>query len=394
MRSSKKFQTYSTYLEWKEEQGVLSHEDATLVHSFMDEYASSRGIADSTGMVNAQYLTNLLVLVGKPAREMTHGDILAAVATVRRRYKPNSQAKFISGAKLFSEWLVSEGYNDRIQCEKVNSIKPPRRPLITVRKEEILSPDEMQQIIDACRTVRDKAVVATAYEAAMRAIEVVKLKWRDVEIDTNGAVLHTSEKTGEPRRIRITTYAPHLIIWKGQYRSMTGDEPEGNAPVFVNLKPAGPLSYQGYRKILYTAAKRANIKKRVHPHGLRHARITAMLESGISESSVKKVCWGKLTTPMLAVYEHISDEHLDKEVLQAAGIVPREKKEHAGPKAEICRCGTICGPGSRFCHVCGSGLTAGAVSSLRGMADDIDHDLSALQELIDHRVKLAMQNEQ
>ena len=363
------FTDHLTYINFKEKKGDIRPEDARIIRAYMNEYVSQRGISPTSAVMIAIYLLMLLKRFPGPLSEITHLDILDAIANARKEYKENSQRKFILNAKLLCEWLVKEGINKKINCDKVRIVKLPKKDLITKKKaSEILTPDEVRRIIEATRSSRDRAVIAVLYEAALRSIEVIRLTWNDLDFDDSGIVVSTREKTGIARRIRIVTFTEYVSQWRNDYKGIYGKEPEGSAPVFINIRGnPGPISYQALNKILFTSAKRAGVTdKHIHLHALRHARITHMLESGISETSVKKMAWGKTNTPMIAVYEHVSDEHVDNEVLEAAGLKKKDREKDRTLEAVACpSCATICPPGSGYCPKCGQPLTRQTIKSLK-----------------------------
>lgn len=364
-----KYSDYQTYLDFKEKKGDLRAEDIRIVRAYMNEYVSQRGSSPNTALVNTQYIALLLERLPAPLSEITHLDILDAISRIRRDYRENSQRKFILNAKMLCEWMVKEGINSRINCEKVHLVKLPKKDLVTKKKAtEILTPDEVRRIIGATRSSRDRAAISVLYEAALRSIEVTRLTWNDLGFDDTGIVVSTREKTGISRRIRMVTFTEYVSQWRNDYQGITGHAPEGPVPVFINIRgKPGAMSYQALKKVLVTAAERAGITgKHVHLHGLRHARITHMLESGVSETSVKKMAWGKTSTPMIAVYEHVSDEHVDNEVLEAAGLKKKDREKDRTLEAVACpSCATICPPGSGYCPKCGQPLTRQTIKSLK-----------------------------
>lgn len=366
---SGKYTDYNTYLEFKEQRGNIRPEDVKILRAFMNEYVSIRGISPNTALVNTQYLMLLIERLPGPLSKITHADILDAIVKARKEYKENSQRKFILNAKKLCEWLVKERLNNAINCEKIQSVKLPKKELISKKKSsEILTPDEVKKIIGATRSSRDRAAISLMYEAALRSVEVSKLTWNDLVFDDTGIVVSTKEKTGIPRRIRMVKFTQYVSQWRNDYRGITGIDPLGSLPVFINIRGSpGAISYQALKKVFITAARRAGIQnKRVHLHLLRHSRITHMLEEGISETSVKKMAWGKTNTPMIAVYEHVSDDHIDNEVLEAAGYKKIDRVKDRTLEAVACSsCATICPPGSGYCQKCGQPLTRQAIKSLK-----------------------------
>ena len=352
--TEKKYTNYSEYLEYKVRKGILQPHNADLMKLYMDEYVASRGIADSTALVNTQYITLALGEI-PDLREMSAQDVMLIVSKSRKVYKDNSLQKVIRNIHGFTEWLKNEGYSQNLNVDKVRSIKPPKKQLLSRKVTDVLTEKDIEDIISAAATSRDRAILSVMYEGGLRSVDLRKLKWKDVTFDKYGAVLHSAEKTGIPRYIRVVFSTPYLAAWKADYPGRA----EGENHVFVNFRgDTTRLSYQAAKKILQKTAKKAGIQRHVHQHLLRHSRITHLLEQGVSETVVKKMMWGKVNTPMIAVYEHISEDHIDSEVLSATGINVMTDKTDPKLVAQICdRCGTINPPGKEECQNCVFPLT-------------------------------------
>lgn len=110
------------------------------------------------------------------------------------------------------------------------------------------------------------------------------------------------------------------------------------------------MRYESFSRILKKIAKRAGIKKRIHPHMLRHTRATVLASNNVaeyinvqvlrlghrqrcSEGLPGLVCWG-----------------LDKAVDMIYGFEENEKPKLAKPK-RCPRCGKINEPTAKYCSV-------------------------------------------
>ena len=354
--SSKHYDNYVEYLDFKAgrgpnppKAGTIDARTAALLKDYLDDYVAERGIKMSTAVVNCSYLISFSQKAG-PLDAFTTRDVKRVVGEARRTMKPNSVRKFINNAKHLCAWLHKEGINPNLNLDEIQGIKEPARMMNDKKPSDMLTQDEILAMVDACRCSRDRAIIMTAFEGALRAVEVCRLKWSDLVVDDKGIVFTTKEKTNKVRRVRLWDAVPYINAWKADYPG----NPVGNAPVFVNFRGSNTgLSYQALKKVIWTAGSRAGIEKHVHPHLMRHSRVTEMLQQGVSETAVKKMCWGTTTTPMLATYEHMSDDSLDAEILAGKGIETPEKKK-AVKKAEQCPdCATICPVNARLCPYCG-----------------------------------------
>jgi len=74
-------------------------------------------------------------------------------------------------------------------------------------------------------------------------------------------------------------------------------------------RPGTRLASRSINRVLAKVARKAGINKRVHPHGLRHAFATHMLEAGADVRSVQ-VLLGHACLQTTTAYLHLSSAHL------------------------------------------------------------------------------------
>ena len=75
--------------------------------------------------------------------------------------------------------------------------------------------------------------------------------------------------------------------------------------------PNGKLSSRNIQKIMQNVAKKAGIKKSVHPHTLRHSFATHLLESGIDIRMIQELL-GHADLSTTQIYTHVSSEEMKK----------------------------------------------------------------------------------
>ena len=73
--------------------------------------------------------------------------------------------------------------------------------------EQLLTEEDVKKLADQCENSRDKAFVLALYETGGRIEELLNLRRKHVSIDSYGAVLLVSDKTGD-RRVRIIISPP------------------------------------------------------------------------------------------------------------------------------------------------------------------------------------------
>lgn len=69
----------------------------------------------------------------------------------------------------------------QIKCDlprqKLEKIKPVRPNQVTKTADDLILRDEILKMINACKTSRDRAIIATLYEGAFRIDEVAAMTW-------------------------------------------------------------------------------------------------------------------------------------------------------------------------------------------------------------------------
>ena len=186
----------------------------------------------------------------------------------------------------------------------------------TIRPIEILSPDEVEQLLGAAGLrspsgVRIRALIAVLYWAGLRLDEALALEQRDVDL-TAGRLNVRRGKGGRQRIAGLNASAvAHLDRWFGVRRQLGIRK----ALIFCTYsKSSGerrvrPLSARSVQAALKRLAVRAGIEKRVHPHGLRHAHAVGLLERGLSVYDIQQQL-GHADLGTTAVYlQGLAGEH-------------------------------------------------------------------------------------
>jgi site-specific recombinase XerD len=136
--------------------------------------------------------------------------------------------------------------------------------------------------------IRIRAHIAVMYGAGLRLQESLDLEPRDV--DTKDQTVRVREgKGGEPRTVGIDTYACALIDRWLDRRTKLGLT--SRHPIFACYsagKIGQPLQQRYVRLALKRLGERADIRKRIHPHGLRHSLASDMADKGSSVSDIQE----------------------------------------------------------------------------------------------------------
>jgi integrase/recombinase XerC len=155
---------------------------------------------------------------------------------------------------------------------------------------------------------RDRAAVELLYGAGLRVSELVGLDLVDLQL---GRRLLRVRGKGRKERIvpfgrqaetALSLYLPERARWRLQASRGEGD------PLFVNQR-GGRLSDRSVRRLLDGAVQRAASTHRLHPHSLRHAFATHLLEAGMDLRAIQELL-GHSSLATTQVYTSVDLAHL------------------------------------------------------------------------------------
>ena len=182
--------------------------------------------------------------------------------------------------------------NRKIEVERIPFPRRQRKlPLI-------LSREEVKALLEAPRKLRDRAVLAVLYGSGLRVAEAAQLKPHDIDARRN--VLWVRQ--GKGRKDRQTLLPAKLLeLLRLSWRAARPGE--WLFPAADGTRPIGPKTiYRACRD----AAPAAGIRKPVHPHSLRHAFATHLLEAGINLRTIQMLL-GHANLETTARYLQVAD---------------------------------------------------------------------------------------
>jgi site-specific recombinase XerD len=162
----------------------------------------------------------------------------------------------------------------------------------------ILSKDEVKALLEAPKNLGHRAILATLYGTGLRVSEATHLKVSD--LDRERKVIHV--RAGKGRKDR-------QVMLSGQLREVLVAYWRWKRPadwLFPGAKPGCPLARETVFETCRKAARRAGSAKPVHPHSLRHAFATHLLDDGVSLVVIQALL-GHRNLKTTARYLHVSD---------------------------------------------------------------------------------------
>jgi integrase len=352
--------------------GVISKEDHALILQFVSVNQAFNNISI------ARYNKIVFLLMGwrNYIGEFSKNDIgdLAAGITILQTavstrgivFSPETVADYIRLLKQFYNWLIDEGHSS-ISEKQIKKIKISRGKISKYNEKDVLSKEQISNLLAACKDLEEKTLISLLYEGALRIGEAATLTWNQVDIQKTHSRLNVTFKTKFPRRIPILLYKDYIQSWHN-----TSNPGPGNL-VFTNR--FGKLyKYHTIAKKIRVIGERAGIPH-LQPHLLRHTRITHMILEGIPKETVSLICWGKINARELDRYAHLF-EAVDDMYLKHYGL-----KQDTGIRREslspiVCpECQYVNPPGSLFCFSCNKALTKEALQAVEDFSKNVTPEI-------------------
>ncbi len=276
--------------------------DAYLVHLKVE-----RGLGAQTIEAYARDLGGLLTFLEAESIELAEVDPAALAGWLltlsARELSARSQARHLSAARGLFRWLLEERVVAGDPTALIDAPKKMRKlPCVLTRAEvaRLLStPDRARR-----RGCRDAAMLYVMYAAGLRVTELCTLGLGDVNLESGFVqVLGKGDKRrlvplGVPARKRVEAWLLERGAWARP----------GEAALFVTSR-GGPMTRQGFWKLIKRYARGAGIDKNVTPHELRHSFATHLLLGGADLRAVQAML-GHSDISTTEIYTHVTGAHL------------------------------------------------------------------------------------
>lgn len=235
--------------------------------------------------------------------------------------------------RVFAKRLTDNGTEvppsvDWVSGQTSRSYDPQPDPNEMLRWEEDVLP-----MIEACHNNRDKAIIATAFDAGARSGEFRDLQVGDVGDHKHGRQMTVDGKQGQ-RTITLIPSGPYLQRWLQDHPAP--DDPE--APLWTKLHDPEPISFRMYKKLLETAAEAAEVTRPVTLTNFRKSSASYLASQGMSQAHLEEHHGWTRGSSVASRYIAVFGDAADNELARIHGLdVSEDEDEPIGP-VECPRC--------------------------------------------------------
>jgi len=282
----------------------------------------------------------------------------------KSKYSIKTQAEIKKAIKKYYKG------NDKEHLVKFFKTSIPQSKKTVPNEGDMLTLEEVERMITACKNTRDKAIISLLAESGMRIGELGALQIKHVNFDNHGAVITVpSGKTGA-RRIRVVQCERHLRQWLMDHPHKDNDEDW----LWINLNASQKsalydrMDYECIRMMIVKKAIDAQVRTykvrtvedkkshklrdvyrtKVHPHLFRHTAATRLAKF-MTEQQLKIYLGWTAGSDMASVYVHLSGKDVDDTVLKMNGLQPMETQVES---VRCQACGRMNASESSSCNTC------------------------------------------
>jgi integrase/recombinase XerD len=219
--------------------------------------------------------------------------------------KATSAARSLASIKGLYKFMASQGMVKNNPAETVRAprqwLKLPGALALEEVEKLLAAPDEATP-----EGLRDMAMLETIYATGLRVTELVELPMAGLNLEAGFVTV-----TGKGAKTRLIPFGEAARARIVKYRASARPEfLKGRTSDYLFItRRGGPMTRQGFWKIVKKYAMKAGVTKHISPHGLRHSFATHLLERGADLRSVQSML-GHSDISTTQIYTHVAETRL------------------------------------------------------------------------------------
>lgn len=308
-------------------------------------------------------LIRVVVILGLLARQLekdfdqvTRADLEVLLGNLLRHQPPYSVVTISTYKKVLRRFLTyvyapNDFPHVKTLPESIAWINGHvrRREQPMIQRSDLLTPEEINQLLRSASCARDRAFIATLWETGGRISEIGNRQIKHVSRVENGYRISVTGKTGS-RSPLVVSSAPYLSAWLASHPC--ANDPE--APLWVQHHSTKPMTYDAFARLLQRLFKTAGITKPCHPHIFRHSRVTYVLANAIMNEQQAKTYfgWTPESDVIGSTYAHLTDSDANNAILRENNLAPHQQAHRELQPIRCHVCTEMNPPKSDYCQRC------------------------------------------
>jgi len=252
-----------------------------------------RGLSKNTFESYLMHVKLFLDHCDRPVDDLDEMDVRGFLGKliVEKKLAPGTVNVYSAAIRFFFAVTLNRTMN-YLQIPRVK--RPKTLP-------EIISRDEVHELISTCSNIKHKALMLTAYGSGLRVSELVNLKVTDIDSESMRILV----RGGKGKKDRYTILSQNsLLALRDYWSKYRPKSPEGY--IFPGTKNIGHTTSAAFENAIQAALPKTSISKKVTPHTFRHLFATHMLEDGLSLLQVKELL-GHSSISSTTIYLHLAN---------------------------------------------------------------------------------------
>ncbi len=286
----------------------------SLIKSFLTYLRIERSLSSNTIESYSNDLNKLadfLIPKSISATEVKLNDLKKFITSISEILSETSQSRIISAIKSFYKFLLIENL---IQSNPSENLVSPK---IGRKLPNVLTIEEINSIINSVELnnvgIRNKAIIETIYGCGLRVSEVTNLLSSNLFLKQG--YIKILGKGNKERLSPIGSLATDsLNDFLKNVRPTLKINEKFSDHVFINNRGTS-LSRSMIFKMIKKYAMKANIKKDISPHSLRHSFATHLVEGGANLRAVQEIL-GHSSITTTEIYTHLDSDYLRSNLIE------------------------------------------------------------------------------
>lgn len=259
----------------------------------MSDAMALRGLAPKTRSTYLHWVRRLVQFCRVVPDQLTASQVRAFLLhlTQEKKLSFSSFNQALNAARFFFVETLQRPF----VIEGLRFQRPPSRLPV------VMNDGEMSRLLEAAVSLRDRALLETAYATGMRLSEVTRILITDV--DSGRMVIRVEQ--GKGRKDRYLMLSPSLLTTLRVYWKTCRPKKY----LFPGLGGDRPLSASSAQKGFNKARERSGIDKPVSFHSIRHSFATHLLDDGANVRQIQALL-GHRSLQTTQRYTHLAQDYL------------------------------------------------------------------------------------